>query len=117
MFYLDNSKVHGKGVFCEDVILADEDFECPILILEDEDIKILGITSLSNKLFKWGEYYTGMVLSPLCMANHSKEPNMKYEPSISRGEETIKFTALRNIPARTEILIDYQDFAKVLGLD
>lgn len=114
MLYIAPSDVHGVGVFTDCMLYAGGVFEqAPILVLEPGDLDAVRKTRLGNTLYQYGDGQAGMLLSPMALVNHSRSPNVRYE----KGEGVILFSALWNIKEGAELLIDYADFAKVLGID
>ncbi len=95
----------GKGVFALKDIKIGEIIEIvPILVMDFQEF----IDTKWNKLFGyyfWLDDFVILALGYGSLYNHSKNPNAKYE--VKRADETITFTALRNIKKDEEILFDY----------
>ena len=106
--YVSNSKIPntGKGVFASQNIKKGEVIEiAPILVLEFTDF----INTKWNKLFEyyfWMDDYVALALGYGSLYNHSKNPNCKYE--LNRKEQTIRFSATRDISQDEEILFNYK---------
>ena len=112
----------GRGVFASVDIKKDEIIEiAPILILEFSDfitqrvsrsdaMKSRAIIDTKwNKLFEyyfWMDDYVALALGYGSLYNHSKDPNCQYE--LNRKEETITFTAIKDIKKDEEILFNYK---------
>ena len=96
----------GKGVFTAQNIKKGEIIEiAPILILEFTDF----IDTKWNLLFEyyfWMDDYVVLALGYGSLYNHSKNPNAGYK--LDRKEETITFTAIKDISKDEEILFNYK---------
>lgn len=114
--YLDNSPVHGKGVFASDTIEKDEVFEeCYILSLPIENGKDeytqFEIDLFKDYRFNWphGMGWEEQVLPTGfgCFYNHSQNPNAFWRSNIEK--RTFEFVAYRKIEPGEEIFIWYGD--------
>jgi len=106
--YISKSRIpdSGKGVFAGKNIKKGEIIEiAPILILEFTDF----IDTKWNLLFEyyfWMDDYVALALGYGSMYNHSIDANCKYQ--LDRENQTITFTAIKNIPKDSEILFNYK---------
>ncbi|MDD5751891.1 MAG: SET domain-containing protein-lysine N-methyltransferase [Candidatus Peribacteraceae bacterium] len=80
---------------------------CPAIIISHEEAERCRETLLYEYLFDWGEHG-----GPECLPcgfgllyNHSSDPNIEWD--TRSGDETIIFTALKDIPADEELCHDY----------
>lgn len=114
MLYLDLSAVHGRGVFTRKWIGKGVIFHAaPIVRLAPVDLDLVAASSLGDTLFAFPDGGAGMILSPFAMVNHSRAPNADY----TVAGEIVRFRALQDINPGDELLIDYGDFATVLGIE
>lgn len=99
----------GRGVFAVEKIAAGELIEqCPVVALEDpKDRSRLRKTGLVNYYFLWGEKrdHAAICLGWGAVYNHSFTPNARFEKFID--DRRMDFTALRDIEAGEEILVNY----------
>ncbi len=111
--YLDDSPIHGKGVFASEKILKEEVFEvCPYLDLEIPKNTVSSI--LLNYRFNWPQGATwdkqvvGLGFSSFY--NHSNSPNANWRSNIE--QDNFEFYATREIEKGEEILVYYggQDY-------
>jgi len=107
--YLDNSSIHGKGVFASQKILKDEIFEVtPYLDLEIPKKTTSAI--FMNYRFNWPQgtsdwdkQVVGCGLSSFY--NHSNTPNANWRSNLEN--DTFEFFALRDIEQDEEIFVYY----------
>jgi SET domain-containing protein len=107
--YLDNSSIHGKGVFASQKILKDEIFEVtPYLDLEIPKKTTSAI--LMNYRFNWPQgtsdwdkQVVGCGLSSFY--NHNNIPNANWRSNLEN--DTFEFFALRDIEQDEEIFVYY----------
>ena len=108
--YIDNSPIHGLGVFAKERILKDEVFEiCPVI---DMGMKF-GETShiLIDYRFNWPQG-TNPELQVVgwgygSLYNHSETPNAAWKSNMDNF--TFEFYATRKIEKDEEILVYYGD--------
>src|SRR3990167_10203240 len=95
----------GLGVFASESIKAGEIIEiAPILILEFSDF----VYTKWNLLFEyyfWLDDFVVLAFGYGSMYNHSKDSNIEYR--ISKENETITFTAIKNIKKDEELYFNY----------
>ena len=109
--YVDTSVLTGagRGVFAKERIPAGTLIEqCPVVALPDKrDRDRLRKTGLVNYYFLWGEKRdcAAICLGWGAVYNHSFEPNARYEKVMDHLR--MDFTALRDIEAGEEILVNY----------
>ena len=106
--YIAASDLEGRGVFCAESISEGEIIEiCPVLILPKGDQIHIEKTKLYHYYFIWGEQdeSIGIVLGFGSLYNHSADPNAEYYPDVAH--DSLKFYALKDIPAGEEILVNY----------
>lgn len=106
--YITTSKLGGRGVFTSRDIPAGTTIEnAPIIRLNLDDMEAIHETRLHDYYFLWGEHACAIALGYGSLYNHSRDPNTEYEMDFE--DEDIRFFALRDIPAGSELLINYTD--------
>jgi SET domain-containing protein len=108
MIVVDRSVGRGRGVFAAQPIPAGTLIEeGPVIVLPAHEIEYLEHTALGDYYFLWGaDERSGAILLGVCsLCNHSYEPNAVFETRLDTG--TIRFVALRDIPAGEEITTNY----------
>jgi uncharacterized protein len=106
--YIKKIKGKGRGVFCKRLIRKDDCFEiCPLLILPAEDHDIVYTSLLTNYFFTFNKEENTLALSLGfgSLYNHTRDPNAGY--FLDKENETMNYYALEDIPANTEICINY----------
>lgn len=99
------SGVHGRGVFARREFREGEVLEnCPVLVLDDEEMAEVGATALSGHLFDW-EGGGALALGNTSLLNHSFEPNAAYDMDYERLRITVR--AIRPISPGEEITVNY----------
>lgn len=102
------SKVHGLGVVATRDIAAGEVIEeCPVLVLPPDDRVLLDQTSLYGYYFEWVNGGAALALGLGSMYNHAAYANARWEKDYIRNR--VVYSALRDIPAGTEICACYGD--------
>ena len=106
--YLDNSPIHGKGVFASEDIKEGEVFEeCPYLDLSIE--KGASSPFLIDYRFNWpqGTEWTKQVVGMgfSSFYNHSNNANANWRSNIEN--DTFEFYATKNINKGEEIFVWY----------
>ena len=126
------SEEKGRGVFCSEKIKKGEVVEiAPCLFFSEEEYWLIEKTDLSYFTYgidnDWREgdleedeeaTVAALALGNGSLYNHSEKPNIDYDFEGTEGPDgffeigdTIKFTALRNIPAHEELCINYGEDA------
>jgi uncharacterized protein len=98
----------GKGVFTKSFIAEGIVIEiAPMLVLPENDKKLIDKTHLYNYYFLWGieNKKIAIALGYGSIYNHSFQPNVAYKMDFEN--ETITFVAWRNILPNEELLINY----------
>lgn len=106
--YIQNADGKGRGVFCTEKILAETVIEiCPVIVCPPKDRISIDQTHLYNYYFLWEDDHasTAIALGFGSLYNHSYHPNTRYETYYE--EQIIKFIAIKEIPAHTEITVNY----------
>ena len=106
--YVAPSDTHGQGVFAARDIEAGEVIEvCPILLFPKAELPFIRQTMLDDYYFDWGEEgeWYALCLGFGSLYNHSYTPNAEY--GMDFEARTIDFYCLTDIPAGSEILINY----------
>ena len=98
----------GRGVFCNQLIYKEDDIEiCPVLVLPAKDYDTLIASHLADYFFNFNkeESTLALALGFGSLYNHAVNCNAAY--ILDRVTKTIRFYALENITAGTEICINY----------
>ena len=98
----------GRGVFTSSDIEAGTVVEIsPVIVMNDEDRKLLDKTLLHDYIFEWGNSIKQccMALGYVALYNHSYQSNCEYEMDFEN--ELISIKAVRDIKAGEELLINY----------
>lgn len=106
--YIKEIPEKGRGVFSSEPIKAGALIEiCPVIVCPPEDRKWIDQTFLYNYYFLWEDDLksTAIALGFGSLYNHSYTPNAKYATYYE--DQEIVFTALTDIPADTEITVNY----------
>ena len=106
--YIQASEGKGRGVFCNENIPKSTVIEvCPVIVCPPQDRSLIDQTFLYNYYFLWDEdlLSTAFALGFGSLYNHSYHPNARYETYYE--EQIIRFIAIRDIPAHTEITVNY----------
>jgi len=98
----------GRGVYSDLPIREGDIVEvCPIILLEKQEVESVKKTLVYDYTFDWDEK-TGTECLPLgygMIYNHSADPNIEWDTDPEN--ETVVFTALRDIPAGEELCHNY----------
>ena len=98
----------GRGVFTSSDIEAGTVVEIsPVIVMNDEDRKLLDKTLLHDYIFEWGNSIKQccMALGYVALYNHSYQSNCEYEMDFEN--ELISIKAVRDIKAGEELFINY----------
>lgn len=96
----------GRGVFCAKDIPEGSIIElAPVIKIPENEIDALHSGRLHDYYFLWGQKEAAICLGYGSLYNHSEQPNADYQMILR--EDTIRFFAVRDIPAGEEILISY----------
>jgi uncharacterized protein len=101
-------KGKGRGVFCNQHINKDEEFEtCPLLVFPAGDYDTLIESHLVDYFFNFNkaEHTLALALGFGSLYNHAVLSNAAY--ALNRENKTITFYALEDIPSNAEICINY----------
>jgi hypothetical protein len=110
------SPLHGRGLFASRLIPKGAVIGIyPLLILSHEDTATLKSTRLYHYVFyvderEDGDMRAAVAFGEISMCNHSPAANAEFE--VDAAAQTVTLTASADLPAGTEILIDYQEFAE-----
>ena len=104
--YIRPSPLGGRGVFTAEPIPAGTVVELsPVVVLSAEDRAAIHETRLHDYYFIWEGDGAALALGYGSLYNHAAEPNLDFEMDYDFLQ--IRFTALREIAAGEELLIDY----------
>jgi len=105
--YFAPSGKHRYGMFCTEDIASGSVIEiCPIILIPGEQARqIVRGYILYEYYFEWKKDSIAIALGYGSLYNHAENPNTEFQPDYKN--QYIIFTALKNIPAGTEILVDY----------
>ncbi len=104
---MQNSSLHGHGVFASEPIKKGEVFErCPYIVIDDDDLS--EATRLQDYIYTSPDCATDYlcVMGYGMLYNHSSDPNAEW--SIDEDDiRFVAFSAVRDIAEGEEILHDY----------
>jgi|SRR3954464_7827767 SET domain-containing protein len=104
--YVGVTEQMGRGVFTEEALDAGTVIEAsPVIVMSDEDRKLLDKTLLHDYIFEWGDKQCCMALGYVSVYNHSYASNCEYE--METGEEIIRIKTMRRVQAGEELFINY----------
>ena len=108
ILYIDDCGTKGKGVFTYENIAINTVIEiAPVIILSEEDRKIVETTKLNNYIFEWGNdnNLAALGMGYMSMYNHSYNANCIYE--MDYDEEKMIVKTVKNILVGEELTINY----------
>ena len=104
--YIAPSLISGRGVFAATDIQKGEFIEaCPLIILSQQDLKLIHQTFLHDYYFLWKEKQAALALGYGSLYNHATHPNADYK--MDYFNETIDIFCILDIEAGEEITISY----------
>src|SRR5215475_10835503 len=106
--YIAPTKLMGRGVFTSEGIDKGTIIEeSPVIVMSNEERKLLDQTLLHDYIFEWGEKKDQccMALGYIAVYNHSYRSNCEYEMDFSKGVIAIK--AVDFIRAGEELFVNY----------
>ena len=105
--YFAPSEKHRYGMFCTEDIATESIIEiCPILIIPPhESASIKKGHILYEYYFEWLDEQIAIAFGYGSLYNHDHSPNAVFDPDYPN--EHIIFKAAMEIPAGSEILVDY----------
>src|SRR5437867_4191340 len=106
--FIQESSSRGRGVFARRSILKGELIErSPVIVVPREQWAIVEATVLSNYVFDMGENEedAAVALGYVSIYNHSYSPNAELTECLD--DAIIEVSALRDIGAGEEILVNY----------
>lgn len=108
---IDNSKkLNIRGIFADETIAKGELVEiCPVILFPDSELEHISKTVLTKYEFCWDDNNEAIVLGYGSLYNHSFEPNVEFEHDFTNN--TMRYTALRDIEKDEELYIDYMQGA------
>lgn len=105
--YVAPSPLGGRGVFTAREVPAGTVIElAPVILLSAKDRNSIHETHLHDYYFQWDGDRAAIALGLGSLYNHAHPANASFE--LDYDFEQIRFTALANIPAGSEITIDYR---------
>lgn len=97
------SPVHGRGLFVRRAVRAGGLLDRgPVLVVEHDTI---AESALACYVFEFDDTHSALALGLTSMVNHSTSPNA--EVAIDPDTAEYEMRALCDLPAGTEVLIDY----------
>jgi SET domain-containing protein len=105
--YFAPSGKHRYGMFCTEDIVKESVIElCPVILIPVEKGKAFDRDHvLYGYYFEWKKRSIAIALGYGSLYNHSPSPNAHFE--MDYANQLIIFKAAVDIPAGTEILVDY----------
>ncbi len=108
--YILKNEEKGRGVFTAGDIFEGSTIEvCPLIIIPEEQVKLIHESVLHDYYFRWGENQkqAAILLGFGSLYNHSNEPNA--QAILINADQEIVIEAIRTINSGEEITIDYFD--------
>ena len=106
--FVKEIKGKGRGIFCKQLISKDEAFEvCPVIVIPASDYETVKASRLVDYFFSFNkdENTLALALGFGSLYNHAINCNAVYY--LNRERKVITYYALEDIPAGTEICINY----------
>lgn len=106
--FIAPTKTMGRGVFTNEDIEAGTMIEIsPVVVMSDEERKLLDQTLLHDYIFEWGfnSEQCCMAMGYVPVYNHSYQSNCEYEMDFVNSLMGVK--AVRFIKAGEELFINY----------
>lgn len=106
--YITDTLKKGKGVFTSADITKNSIIEiAPVLVMSDEERKLLDQTLLHDYIFEWGDdtKQCCLALGWVSVYNHSYKSNCEYD--MDYEDKTITIKTIRKIKAGEELTINY----------
>lgn len=106
--FVKEIKGKGRGVFCTQKIIKDEIFEvCPVLVIPAADYGTVKASRLVDYFFSFNkeENTLALALGFGSLYNHAVHSNAAY--ALDHDARTMSYYALKDIPAGTELCINY----------
>lgn len=117
-YYIKLTHDMGRGIFANfDINEGETICYCELLVLSENDTKIVNSTDLQYYTFKYNDTQDCLVLGDGEIFNHDDNSSVAYglvEISDSIGSRTLMmFTAKRDIKQGEQLFINYNDDIKV----
>lgn len=106
--YIAETEQMGKGVFTTENLEAESVIEiAPVLVMSNDERKLLDQTLLHDYIFEWGEDSTKccLALGYVSIYNHSYKSNCEYEMDFDN--KLIRIKTVRQVLAGEELFINY----------
>lgn len=106
--YIKKIPGKGRGVYCRGFIAKDELIEtCPVLVIPAADYETVKASRLVDYFFSFNkeENTLALTLGFGSLYNHAQYNNASYR--LNREDKLMEYYALEDIPAGTEICINY----------
>lgn len=107
--YIDEVPLKGRGIYTRKGLAKDVTIEvAPVIVMSDEDRKLLDKTLLHDYIFEWtpgGQSMCCMALGYVPIYNHSYASNCEY--FMNYEEQTILIKTMRSIEPGEELTINY----------
>lgn len=106
--YILSNEAKQRCVYCAENIKEGSIIEvCPVIIINEKDTPLVHRTILHDYYFMWDLEVgsSAIALGYGSIYNHSNTPNAAFENVIESKE--VRFYALKDIPAGTEIQTNY----------
>ena len=106
--YIAESNGKGRGIFTNEIILADTVIEiAPVIVMPATDRILLDKTLLHDYIFEWGTHKKQccMALGLVPIYNHSYNSNCEYFMDYTAA--TIMLKTVKDIIKGEEVLINY----------
>lgn len=105
------SDISGRGIITTEDIKAGDMIEiCPVIILSQEDLKLIHQTHLHDYYFMWDKGKCAIALGYGSIYNHARQPNADYKMDFEN--QSIDVFCIKDIDAGEEITVSYLHAAK-----
>lgn len=110
MYKIKFTDVDGRGLYATRPIQKGETIMiCELLVLSQDDTKVVNSTSLKYYTFKLDSNRDCLVLGDAELFNHSDQPSISYKLEPLESRQVMKFTATRDIKEGEQLFIDYNE--------
>lgn len=108
MYQVKTSPEMGRGLYAtRDISQNEIIMKCELLVLSENDTKVVNTTDLQFYTFKYNETQDCLVLGLGEIFNHSDDANVDYRLEDLDGRKVMVFRALRLIKPDEQLFINY----------
>lgn len=104
----------GRCIITRELLLINSIvMRCELLVLNENDTKVLELTDLKYYTFKYNDTQDCLVLGNGELFNHSNSPNVGYRLVHHDNRKVMEFFALSYIDTDVQLFIDYNADSKI----